>query len=93
MHQNDIRRLIGKKIVAYRGFLKPSYNNNIELQFILFDDEETYIEFRDQDGYDYHDYNRLAKLISFSTDKKLWRQMFDKEGYVEPTDYRIWGFW
>lgn len=76
--------LIGKKIVAYRG-QKTTDSRKIELTHILFDDNETYIELREQDHYDYHDCDNSARRINIWKNEKAWKRLFDKEfNFDEP---------
>lgn len=78
--------LIGKTIVAYRGY-KMKNSEAVDIMFILFDDKETIIELREQDQYDYHDCNNSARVLSVSKDDKLWNTMFNKEGnFAESTN-------
>jgi hypothetical protein len=60
----DLGCIIGLKVTAIKGFetdrRKTKY---ISPKFILFDDEETYIELEDQDYYSYHDCSTSAKHI------------------------------
>ena len=87
--------LIGKKVVALRGWkeeyshllLKNKKTTYIPLSFILFDDEETYIQFTEQDPHDYHDCSSSARHLDLYKNKEQWGKMFNKEGnYDEPTD-------
>ena len=86
--------LIGKKIAAFRGVPQRQHdfkgkkipeNPKTELTFILFDDEKTFIEFNEQDQYDYHDCNSSARTIHLWEDAAAWKRMMDKEGFEEPT--------
>jgi len=75
--------LIGKKIVAFRGYKNKPV---VELQFVLFDDKESYLEFNEQDQYDYHDCNSSARTMHLWKSKDTWARMFNKEdGFDEPT--------
>lgn len=77
--------IIGKKILCYRGY-KMKNKEAVEINFILFDDEETILEFREQDQYDYHDCNNSARVLSVSKNRKLWAEMLNKEGiFAEST--------
>lgn len=82
--------LIGKKIVAFRGFphKESNYSRKIvtELQYILFNDKETFIRLNEQDGYDYHDCCNSARTLDLVKDKEMWKRLFNKEGYKEPDD-------
>lgn len=81
--------LIGKKIVAFRGYRTEKYGKfNVEMSFVLFDDKETYLIFHEQDPYDYHDCSSLARTVDIGKDANQWAKMFNKEDYYdEPNDW------
>jgi len=62
----NFKDLIGKKIVALRGI---KGKGRCELKFILFDDKETILEFREQDAYDFHDCSYTAREMTMYADK------------------------
>ncbi len=72
--------LIGKKIVAFRGFTRK------HLEYILFDDKETFIELTEQDYYSYHDCSQSARHLDLRKNAKTWERLFNKEGFDEPTN-------
>lgn len=84
-------KLIGKKIIAFRGYPNQDsawrFNKPLtQLSFILFDDQESYLELQEQDEYDYHDSCHSARLLKLRKDAKIWKEMYDKEnGFDEPT--------
>ncbi len=81
--------LIGKKIVAFRGFPhKRPYEKKIttNLEFILFDDGETILHLDEQNYYDYHDCSSSARHLSLENNRELWERMFNKLGWEEPED-------
>ena len=84
----DWSKLIGKKIVAFRGLKQQRRGYNVKtapLSFILFDDNKTIIELNEQDAYDYHDCASSARLIDLREDANLWNRLFNKEdGFDEP---------
>jgi len=84
--------LIGKKIVAVRGYDKnfddkryKDKNKIIDAEFILFDDGETFLEFEDQDYYDNHDCNPNAKLITLRIDKDRWNDIMTNRCFRDTT--------
>jgi hypothetical protein len=83
--------LIGKKILAFRGYRNEDnawrFNKPLtQLSFILFDDQESYLELQEQDKYDYHDCAESARLLTLRKDAKNWKEMYDKEDeFDEPT--------
>ena len=73
--------IIGKKIVDIRGH-KPKKNQKyIDTEYILFDDEETVIELREQDYYTYHDCSFEAKEITIYRDKNYWKLIKNDEKF------------
>jgi hypothetical protein len=79
--------LVGKKILALRGFPEQRFGKEIvPLNFMLFDDEETFIEFTPQDKYDYHDCSELARHVEVRKNKKKWKELLDCEGTIKETD-------
>ncbi len=74
--------LIGKKIVAFRGY-KERNRKTAKLSFVLFNDKKTYLEFSEQSPYDYHDCDRDARVVDFQVDKTKWKRMFDKDGFED----------
>jgi len=79
---NCWNNLLGKKIIAYRGYKEK--DKEVQIAFILFDDKETYIELDIQDPYTYHDCSSSARTIAIGKSAKDWAAMFNKEGnYAE----------
>lgn len=67
--------LIGKQVFAFRGILnKNKFPASISLDYILFNDEQTIMEFQEQSAYDYHDYNNTAREIHVYSDSELWKK-------------------
>ena len=46
--------------------------------FVLFDDGKTFLEFREQDPYDYHDCNSSARLMYIQQDHVMWERIFNE---------------
>jgi hypothetical protein len=82
----DWKELIGKKIVAFRGYNQKNAWGKIELVFILFNDKKSWLELREQDPYDYHDCCSMARTIDLRSDPEEWKKMFEKDGFEE-ADY------
>jgi len=80
--------LIGKKVVAIKSWSSDKHKKKgFHPVFIMFDDEETYIEFEDQDYYSFHDYDTSAKVITVYRNKKLWEEMMNNRlGYYPDAD-------
>jgi hypothetical protein len=71
---------IGKKIVAIKGWTSDRRKKKIiEPSYVLFDDEETYLELEDQDYHTYHDCDSSAKTIEVRKDNRIWKLIFDNE--------------
>lgn len=76
--------LIGKKVVAFRGYKITKYGKEeVTFSFVLFDDRKSYLSFFEQDPYDYHDCNSSARRIDFYQDEVMWQKMFNKDGFEE----------
>lgn len=76
--------IVGKKILGLRGKSVNKYGKEfVPLEYIIFDDEETILEFKEQDSYDYHyhDCNNSARTIHLWTDKEFWKLL--KETFEE----------
>ncbi len=69
--------LIGKSVIAVRGFCTDRRVKSFDPQYIMFDDGETFIEFEDQDCYSYHDCDISAKLIRVCHDKDRWERIMN----------------
>ena len=73
--------LLGKKIIAFRGHRTQKYGIEVViLVYILFDDQETWLELAEQSPFDYHDCCSSARMINLHKDAKQWQQLFDQEG-------------
>ncbi len=69
-------KILGKKVVALRGYRNKG---KTPLSYILFDDNETYIELTEQSPYDYHDCSTSARNLDLHKDKVFWKKLMDKE--------------
>jgi|TARA_Y100000310_G_scaffold314641_1_gene364209 hypothetical protein len=73
-------RLRGKRIKSIRGFRSKADKRikypSIEIQYILFDDKTTIMEFDEQDYYTYHDCSSSARHIIVRQDKIRWKRIF-----------------
>ena len=71
---------------AYEGSLEKEerlkkIGTNIDPVFILFDDEETFMELDYQDEYVYHDCDNSARTISIYQNKERWNKIMINEEY------------
>lgn len=98
----DWKELIGKKIVALRGYVHKGYRDRTgiyhsaketKLEFILFDDGETYLELEEQNAYDYHDCSPSARHLELQKDKIRWEALMEMKAglYAEPKQTK-WPF-
>lgn len=75
---------IGLKIVAAKGFTPQDERiKSIELQYLLFDDNETYIEFDEQDYYSFPDCSSSARIINVRKNSETWKNIM--ENYPDAT--------
>lgn len=88
--------LIGMRVVALRGIRrrKSEYDRRLtcELRYILFNDEETYIEFDEQDYYTYHDCASSARHVSIRKDKEKWKQLMEKITWRGSTKTNLYSY-
>ncbi len=82
----NVQDLVGLKIAAIKG-TGIEGKRAPKIDFILFDDEETYLSFSAQDYYEYHDCNENAREISLIRDKKMWKEL------MSPASKRRVGHW
>ena len=85
----EFSKLVGKKIIAFRGI--KNKKEAVELRFVLFDDNETVLEFIEQDRYEYHDCNNAARIVALRANPELWKRLYERIGskkwrFVEPTN-------
>ncbi len=75
----DFPDLIGKKVAALRGYEREKFGNKfVDTDYMLFDDGETFMQFTEQDPYDYHDCSGFARHINIRADKKEWKRIHDE---------------
>ena len=77
----NIKDLIGKKIVAIKGYKGRKNKKDIDPEYILFDDGETYIELAKQDYHDHHDCDLSARRIIIYKSKKSWNVLNDDKSF------------
>lgn len=79
--------LVGKTIVAVRGFSTDGHRKFFTPRYIMFDDQETYIELEDQDYYAYHDCSTSAKEIQIYHNKQMWEKIMNNlKNYPDATE-------
>ena len=87
---NDV--LIGKTIIALRGSKRYKKQKNVELEYILLNDNKTIICLDNQDYYSYHDCSSNAKEITIKISTELWQNIKndnDHYGDIISSDF-IW---
>jgi len=72
---NDLNDLIKKTIISLRGSKRRKNQKDIELEYILFDDGETFIQLDEQDYYDYHDCSTRAREITIYKNSEIWKNI------------------
>ncbi len=83
----DWSHLIGKSIKAFRGYRGKTgrFGKKITgLDFILFDDGETYLALEEQSKYDYHDCSSSARDLHLYKDSVRWEELLSNDFYCEP---------
>ena len=84
----EFEKLIGLKVSALKHFRRDKRKKrSLRVEYIMFDDGQTYIELQDQDCYTYHDYATSAKHISIMQDPDHWKRMMeDNDSYPDAND-------
>ena len=86
----DIEKIIGLKVVAIKGYrYDMRKKRNFSPQYIVFDDEKTFIELEDQDYFTYHDADSSAKTISINQDARFWKVLMSDEKCYPDADEDI----
>lgn len=78
--------LIGKSVIAVKGFRADRRVKRVDPQYIMFDDHETFIEFENQDYYTYHDCASSAKHISVYRDRDRWERIMNDDHFLDATE-------
>lgn len=68
----DLLKIVGLTVFAIKGEFK-SKGKFIEPKYVLFSDNETYIEFEDQDPYSFREAAFSAKHIRTYKDEVMWK--------------------
>ncbi len=68
----NLKKIIGLKIVSIKGL----QNNKTEPRYILFDDNETFIELEEQD-ISFHDCSSMARIITIRQNKKTYNYIIN----------------
>lgn len=79
----EMNQIIGKKVVAIKGFtMKKKTPQKVKPRYILFDDEETFLELSEQDYYSYHDCSAAARIVDVVINDVQWEDiMKNTNGY------------
>lgn len=90
MQYLTIQAIIGLKVVAIKGFRTDMRRKKgFDPEYILFDDEKTYIEIDRQDYHTYHDCDSSARLIQVKRDSAFWEFMMTDEKTYPDADAAI----
>lgn len=65
----DLLSIKGLTVHSVKG---SSNSKRVPVEYILFNDGQTYIELEEQDYYTYHDCSGSARLIKVIKNKDLW---------------------
>lgn len=80
MQYLTIQAIIGLKVVAIKGFRTDMRRKKgFDPEYILFDDEKTYIEIERQDYHTYHDCDSMARVFQVKRDPGNWKFMMENE--------------
>lgn len=81
----ELRKIIGLKVVVIKAYQSDRRKKTgLEPEFILFDDEITYIKLSEQDYYCFHDCSYSARNIYVLSDARMWKIIFDNVDGVYP---------
>lgn len=72
--------IVGLTILEIKGQRPKVNSKNIPIEYILFDDGETYIIVDEQDYYDYHDCSSSAREMSVRRDGVHWESLHSDKG-------------
>lgn len=82
----SIKDLIGKKIIAVKALVTDKRKTkDIPVQYIVFNDKETYINLKEQDYYSHHDCDTSARIIRIYKDKKVCEMLLTNPSYKDST--------
>jgi len=86
----ELKKIIGLNIVAIKGIRTDRRKKKgFSPQFILFDDEQTFIELEDQDYYTYHDCDSSAKTITLRQEEVMWKRINEETDWFPDADTDI----
>ncbi len=86
----ELANIIGLEVVAIKGRRHDMRKKkNFSPQYIIFNDEKTFIELEDQDYYTYHDADSSAKTISINQDPRFWKLLMSDEKRYPDADEDI----
>lgn len=80
-----IQAILGLTVYSMRGMKTRKNAKSAPINYILFDDGETFIELEEQDDYTYHDCSSYAREIHVHKDKERWEYINGDE-YMDSTE-------
>jgi hypothetical protein len=79
----NFSEILGKKVVAFRGCKRnPLSSPQSMLEYILFDDGETFMRLSVQDKCDYHDASASAREIVVGKGAEAWQDLMHYRGGI-----------
>jgi len=82
--------LMGKTILGVYGIKnRKNQKQRIEMQYILFTDGKTIMEFGEQDM-NYHDCDSSARTINFYEDRQTWKNIQSNTNFYGLSDQIIY---
>ena len=83
--QLEIKLLLGNNIHRIIGYVSDKRLKDVEANYILFNDGESYIVIGDQDSYTYHDCDSEARTIIALNNKETWESLNNSESFKDAT--------
>jgi hypothetical protein len=91
---NKLYPFIGLKVIAVRSYVGLTEKGMprkrlpycIEPEYIMFDDEKTFIELEEQDYYSYHDCSSGAREVRTTQDTARWKRIMEDAAYADANE-------
>ena len=86
--------IVGLKVLAIKGIrCDMRRKKGFSPQFIIFDDEKTFIELEEQDYFTYHDCDGRAKVIKITQDDQMWKRIMENDAHFPDADLDVDSWW
>ena len=80
----SIEKILGKKIIAAKTYNSDKRRKkNFHAEYLLFDDEQTFIEIDDQDYYAFRNCDGNAKIFNIMENPEKWKTLMTEDCYVD----------